>query len=77
MPDTAVSRIIDVIAAHFEVAPEQITTNTEFETIEFDSLALTELAMILTREFGVEVTDEELAAARTVGRAAELVTECG
>jgi acyl carrier protein len=73
MADFAVSRIIDIIAAHFEVPAEEISPLSEFETFEFDSLAITELAVILTREFGVEVTDEDLAGAKTVGRAADLV----
>ncbi len=73
MADSAVSRIIGIIAANFDVPAEEISTATEFDTFELDSLALTELAVILTREFGVEVTDDELAAAKTVGKAAELL----
>jgi acyl carrier protein len=73
MAVSVVSRIIGIIAAHFEVPGEEISAADEFEAFEFDSLALTELAVILTREFGVEVTDEDLAGAKSVGRAAELV----
>lgn len=73
MADTVTERIITVMAETLETAPGKITADTVFEELDFDSLVLVELAVILQREFGVEVTDDELADSGTVGKAAALV----
>ncbi|WP_037856537.1 acyl carrier protein [Streptomyces sp. NRRL S-31] len=73
MTDPTVARIIAIICEHFDTGDTEVSAATDFESLEFDSLVLVELAVILTNEFGVEVTDEELANGRTVGESAAIV----
>jgi acyl carrier protein len=73
MADTVAECIITMMAETLEIAPDRITPDTVFDELDFDSLVLVELAVILQREFGVEVTDDELAESETVGRATALV----
>jgi acyl carrier protein len=54
-------------------APETTTPDTAFEEIEFDSLVLVEVAVGLTKEYGVEVAEEELQRAGSVAATAELL----
>lgn len=75
MADSVAERIIAVMAENLQMAAAGITPATVFDDLEFDSLVLVELAVILQREFGVEVSDDELAESKTVGNAAALVNE--
>ncbi|MCO6004070.1 acyl carrier protein [Actinoallomurus purpureus] len=75
MADSVAERIIAVMAENLQMAAAGITPATVFDDLEFDSLVLVELAVILQREFGVEVSDDELAESKTVGKAAALVNE--
>jgi acyl carrier protein len=58
-------------------APEDITPDTPFEDMDFDSLILVELAVALSNTFHVEVTDDELREAGTVAAAAALLADKG
>lgn len=73
MAESTVTRLTAIINEHFETDGSELSAATDFESLEFDSLVLVELAVILSREFAVEVTDEELADGRTIGAAAALV----
>jgi acyl carrier protein len=73
MTESTVTRVIEIISQHFDTDDSELSAATDFESLEFDSLVLVELAVILTREFGVEVTDEELADGKTIGETAALV----
>ncbi|GAA4785958.1 acyl carrier protein [Streptomyces ziwulingensis] len=66
-------QISALIGTYFDVEGKEISGATDFESLEFDSLVLVELAVILTRDYGVEVTDEELAEAETIEATAALV----
>ncbi len=58
-------------------APEDITPDTPFEDMDFDSLILVELAVALSSTFQVEVTDEELHEAGTVAATVALLAGKG
>ena len=73
MAESTAARIITIIAENFDTEDKELSAATDFESLEFDSLVLVELGVILTREFDVEVADEELARAGTIGAAALLV----
>lgn len=73
MAESTATRLVAIINEHFETDGRELSAATDFESLEFDSLVLVELAVILTREFAVEVTDEELADGKTIGEAAALV----
>jgi acyl carrier protein len=74
--ESVIERITTILQDEFDVAPADagVSANTEFEQLGVDSLVLVELALVLRREFGVLVTDEELVSSRTLGAAADLVT---
>ncbi|MEU6123013.1 acyl carrier protein [Streptomyces sp. NPDC047123] len=65
--------VLDILRTHFDI-PADTAPDTGFHLLDLDSLVLIELAVILTREYGVEVDGEELAGAGTAARAAELVS---
>jgi acyl carrier protein len=73
MAEHVIERIVTIMVENFDVDPGDITANTEFETLGLDSLVLVELAVILEREFGVGVTDEELIDGGSFGGVADLV----
>ncbi|MFG2603365.1 acyl carrier protein [Streptomyces sp. NPDC048514] len=68
--------ILDVLKTQFEV-PADTTADTDFENLDLDSLVLIELAVILTKQYGIDVTGEELATAGNVANVAELLSAKG
>jgi acyl carrier protein len=68
--------ILDVLRTQFEV-PAETTADTDFESLDLDSLVLIELAVILTKQYGIDVAGEELAAAGNVAKVAELLSAKG
>ncbi|WP_217165381.1 acyl carrier protein [Streptomyces sp. AC512_CC834] len=70
---TTTQQISALIKKTFDIGDMEISGATDFESLEFDSLVLVELAVILTRDYGVEITDEELAEAETIEATAALV----
>ncbi|GAA2674769.1 hypothetical protein GCM10010400_41290 [Streptomyces aculeolatus] len=50
-------------------------TVTDFQSLDLDSLVLIELAVILKKQYGVEVDGKELAAAGTAAKAAAPVSK--
>ncbi|MBU6529822.1 acyl carrier protein [Streptomyces sp. NPDC057245] len=49
------------------VAPEELTTEATFESLEFDSLALIELSVAVQKEFGAQIDETALTPEDTVG----------
>ncbi|MEX1656936.1 acyl carrier protein [Streptomyces pseudovenezuelae] len=68
--------ILDVLRTHFEV-PEDTSVDTGFEGLDLDSLVLIELAVMLTKQYGVELTGDEIATAGTAAKVAELLSVKG
>lgn len=66
--------IIALLSDKFGVFESDLAADATFDSLEVDSLVLVELAVILAREYGVPIGDDELAATRTIGGAAEMVT---
>lgn len=71
-PEVA-DRIAAIMTGTFDIG--EIAPGAEFADLGLDSLVLVELAVILHREFGVVVTDEELVERGSVAAAADLVAE--
>lgn len=57
------------------VPAEDVTEEATLESVELDSLAAVELSLLLEKEFGFELSDEELTGAGTVGGIADLLEE--
>ncbi|MET9130624.1 acyl carrier protein [Streptomyces antibioticus] len=68
--------LLDILRTDYEV-PEDIDVDTDFESMEFDSLVLVEFAVALSRRFDVDVEDHELQEAATVAGTAELLRSKG
>lgn len=76
MNESVIERITVILRDQFDAVPPEggVNADTEFEELGVDSLVLVELSLVLQREFGVPVTEEELVASGTLGGAAALVT---
>jgi acyl carrier protein len=68
--------LIDILRSDYEV-PENTDVNTDFESLEFDSLVLVEFAVALSRRFDIDVEDHELQEAGTIAATAELLKSKG
>jgi acyl carrier protein len=75
--DTIYPQLASLIASSFGIPEDQITPDTTFEDLEFDSLALVELAVVVQHEFGLKIEDDALDAGDTLARAAELIDITG
>lgn len=65
----------DILVSKLKVAPEQITSDATREDIELDSLAVVELSLVLEKELGIKVSDDDLLDAPTVGDMVALLEE--
>ncbi|WP_399882033.1 acyl carrier protein [Streptomyces sp. BBFR51] len=69
-------QILDHLVAHFE-APSDATVETSFEVLEFDSLAIVELSLALTKMYSVELDDAEVKKAGSASGLAALLLNKG
>ncbi|MCA6091848.1 acyl carrier protein [Streptomyces sp. SCA3-4] len=55
-------RLVALLTGHLdvEVAPEQLTVETTFESLGMDSLSLMELVVAAEQEFGIVLAEGEL-----------------
>jgi acyl carrier protein len=56
---------------NLDLSGDPITAGTRFEDLGMDSITLVELALLIERDLGVVVTDEQLAELGTVGAAGD------
>ncbi|MEV7866830.1 acyl carrier protein [Streptomyces sp. NPDC088124] len=68
--------VLTTVRVKFE-APEGTTAETPYEEMEFDSLVLLELAVHLSKEYGVEITDDEILNASDITETARLLAGKG
>ena len=75
MSDDQFERFRQCAVEVLSVQADQVTMEANFaDDLDADSLDLVELVMALEEEFGVEVNEEELEGATTVGTAYNLIT---
>ncbi|GGO59821.1 MULTISPECIES: acyl carrier protein [Streptomyces] len=65
----------EILVAMLKVAPEKITEQATREEAELDSLAVVELSMLLEKDYGIKISDDELMEAETVGEMAAMMTQ--
>ena len=65
----------DILVSKLKVTPEQIIPEATREDAELDSLAVVELSLLLVKEFGIEISDDELIRAHTLVDIAHLMEE--
>ncbi|SDH46721.1 acyl carrier protein [Lentzea fradiae] len=68
-----VDRLAELLVSHFGAPADRVAGGVTFEELEFDSLALVELAMVAQKEFGVEVDEQEFTPEQSVAGAARLI----
>ena len=73
---TLTEQLLTLITTKY-AAPPETTADTPFELIDFDSLVLVEVAVVLTGRYHVTVTDEELREAGTIAGAVALLEAKG
>ncbi|MCX2923443.1 MULTISPECIES: acyl carrier protein [Streptomyces] len=65
----------EMLVSKLKVAPEQVTPEATREDVELDSLAIVELSLLLEKELGLQISDDELLEAATIRDMADLMTE--
>ncbi|MFE7815700.1 acyl carrier protein [Streptomyces sp. NPDC057433] len=65
----------EMLVSKLKVAPEQVTPEATREDVELDSLAVVELSLLLEKELGLQISDDELLEAATIRDMADLMTE--
>jgi acyl carrier protein len=65
----------NILVTTLKVPAEQITPEATKEDLELDSLAVVELSMVLGKEHGLHISDDELQDVETVGEIAALMRE--
>ena len=63
----------DILAGLLKVEPKEITPEATFNDLGLDSLAVVELSLVLEKDLGVKITDDELMDAPTIGAVADLI----
>jgi acyl carrier protein len=75
--DSVYARLVSLITSNFGIPEDQVTPDTTFDDLEFDSLALLELSVVVQHEFGLKIEEGALDATDTLARAAELIDITG
>ncbi|WP_030565789.1 acyl carrier protein [Streptomyces aureocirculatus] len=65
----------EILVDKLKVDPSRITPHATREEAELDSLAVVELSMLLDKEYGVVISDDELMEAENIGEMARMMTE--
>ncbi|MGW1408710.1 acyl carrier protein [Streptomyces sp. NPDC002403] len=65
----------EILVGKLKVTPEQVTPEATREDVELDSLAIVELSLVLEKELGVVISDDELLELPTIGAMAELMEQ--
>ncbi len=73
-PEEIDSKVKEIICQQLEVSPEQLRPEASFvDDLKADSLAVVELVLALEEAFGVEISDEDTEAIKTVKDAIEYI----
>ncbi|AJP00309.1 acyl carrier protein [Streptomyces cyaneogriseus subsp. noncyanogenus] len=65
----------EILVAMLKVSPDLITEEATREEAELDSLAVVELSMLLEKDYGIKISDDELMEAENIGEMARMMTE--
>jgi acyl carrier protein len=70
-------RLRTILIERFGVPTDDVTPESTFEDMAVDSLIIVELALILRREYGLQLEDWDLTPEMTVPQAAEFLAKKG
>ncbi|ESP95807.1 acyl carrier protein [Streptomyces sp. CHA1] len=65
----------EILVSKLKVSPDMITQEATPEEAELDSLAVVELSMLLEKDYAIQISDDELMEATTIGEMARMITE--
>ncbi|MGY0055324.1 acyl carrier protein [Streptomyces sp. LZ34] len=65
----------EILVNKLKVTPEQVVPEATKDDVELDSLAVVELSLVLDKEFGIVISDDELLEMPTIGDMARLMEE--
>ncbi|MGR8012186.1 acyl carrier protein [Streptomyces hypolithicus] len=65
----------EILISKLKVTGDQVTPEASREDVELDSLAIVELSMLLEKDYGIEISDDELMDVDTIGEMARLMEE--
>jgi acyl carrier protein len=71
--DVSVDQVRALLVASFGVAATDVEEHVTFAELDVDSLALVEFALMVQKEFGVPIDEDELTAQLTVRDVVELI----
>ena len=71
--NVTVDQVRALLVASFGVAAKEVREDVTFAALDVDSLALVELAMMVQKEFGVTIEEDELTAEFTVRDVVNLI----
>lgn len=61
-----------IMATKFQLDPAEITPEATLKDLELDSLDIVELGLVMTKELGVSLSDDELLEAQSLNAIVEL-----
>jgi acyl carrier protein len=61
-----------ILASKFQINPDHIEPNSRLSELELDSLDIVELALVMEKEMGAKVSDDELIETQQLDSIAEL-----
>ncbi|WBB95642.1 MULTISPECIES: acyl carrier protein [unclassified Solwaraspora] len=66
-------QLTEIIARKFQLDRTTLAPEMTFQDLELDSLDMVELSLVIDKELGVPVSDDELIQAGTIGAVRDLV----
>ncbi len=68
-------KLVDLLVNHFAVERAQIRPDATFDELDMDSLFVVELLLVIQSEFEVEIQDDAVGRADSIGRLAGIVED--
>ena len=70
-------KLCSVLNQQFGISEQTIELGTQIENLNMDSLGLVDLIMALEQTFNIEIEDEKISQAKTIGDVVKLIdSEC-
>ena len=70
-------KLCSVLNQQFGISEQTIELGTQIENLDMDSLELVDLIMALEQTFNIEIDDEKISQAKTIGDVVNLIdSEC-
>lgn len=70
---TTYDRLAEILVHRFDIEPEAVRPDSTFEELEMDSLFLVEFMLVVQKELGATVDEEDAGPKDTIAGVAELI----